>query len=276
MKTFITGANGVCGSSLIDLNCEKIFFDKKPRGKKFEKEFFVRGDIENLDLVKKYLTECKVLIHMAGADYYPDFESNSNFSNNDYINENITKLEKLFYLAVEVGIEKIVFASSHRVMGMYEKDFGENLFDKNKKNLISHEYAPRPDSFYAVSKLFGENLGQYLSEKENISFQALRIGSVRSEFENHPYAYAEKGVVQGLWKRGSEEYNFQHNRLRGLWMSRRDFTHLVDSIINIDIQGHNIFYGVSNNSRRWFDISNAIEKVKYKPSDNSEEFIFNS
>ena len=89
---------------------------------------------------------------------------------------------------------------------------------------------------------------------------------------DHPYAYAEYGVNQKKWKRNSPEYNLQVKRLKSLWQSRRDFSRMVDLCINNSTVDFDIFYGISNNTRAWFDISNAKNKIGYQPKDNAENF----
>jgi len=45
-----------------------------------------------------------------------------------------------------------------------------------QQRLLTLDDPPYPDSLYAVSKLFGENLGRYLVTTANIQFVGLRIG----------------------------------------------------------------------------------------------------
>ena len=124
-----------------------------------------------------------------------------------------------------------------------------------------------------TAKLFGENLGRLLVDEGKCSFLVIRICSVRSKYEDHPFAYAEQGVKQNLWLRNGIKYMQQLNRLKGLWHSRRDFLNMTGLLLNTEIMGFDIFYGVSDNTRRWFDIQNAVKKIGYKSKDNAEKFI---
>jgi NAD+ dependent glucose-6-phosphate dehydrogenase len=223
--------------------------------------------------LEKHLKGCDVLIHLAAADYYPDFNMGPQFEWEDYQKYNIQYVKILFDKAVKLGVNKIIYASTHRVMGMYEKEYAPRIYEKDHKILIDHLAEPRPDSFYAITKLFGENLGRLLVDEGKCSFLVIRICSVRSKYEDHPFAYAEQGVKQNLWLRNSIKYNQQLNRLRGLWQSRRDFLNMTDLLLNIEEIGFNIFYGVSDNTRRWFDVSHAVERIGYKSKDNSEIYI---
>ena len=271
---FITGASGTCGTTLLDLPYEKILFDQEKSIHIEENMDFVKGKIEDINLVKKKMKDCDVLVHLAAADYYPDFQMGDGLGSWDsYLKNNIIDLKSLFDLSIEMGIKKIIFSSTHRVMGMYEKDNSPEIYSKNGKIIIDHTHPVRPDSIYAVSKLFGENYGRLLADEGKIKFITLRICSVREESMDHPYAYAEYGVNQKKWKRDSPEYNIQVNRLKSLWQSRRDFRQMVDLCINNTTVEFDIFYGISNNSRKWFDISNAKLKIGYNPKDNAENYI---
>ena len=47
---------------------------------------------------------------------------------------------------------------------------------------------------------------------------------------------------------------------------------MVDLCIKNNNINYDIFYGISDNTRSWFDISNAKNKIGYKPRDNAENF----
>jgi NAD+ dependent glucose-6-phosphate dehydrogenase len=274
MKVFITGGAGVCGTALSKLPYEKIFFDKVKRPNSLKKEFYLQGDLNRHASLKKYLKGCDTLIHLAASDYYPDFNMGPKFAWSDYQKNNIESVKVLFDTAIKLGVSRIIFASSHRVMGMYESENAPTIYQKNHNIMIDHLAPPRPDSLYAVTKLFGENFGRLLVEESKCTFQVMRICSVRSRNEDHPFAYAEKGVKQKLWTKKSLKYQQQHNRLRGLWQSRRDFFNMTKLLLQKDLTGFDIFYGVSDNTRRWFDIKHAEEVLGYVSLDNSEKIIY--
>jgi hypothetical protein len=61
-------------------------------------------------------------------------------------------------------------------------------------------------------------------------------------------------------------------RVRATWQSRRDFAHTVDRCLWTSDAGFEVFYGVSDNDRRWFDIDHARDVIGYDPRDNGEEW----
>ena len=56
-------------------------------------------------------------------------------------------------------------------------------------------------------------------------------------------------------------------------LTHRDLVHLVDSCIQApDEIEFGIFYGVSNNTWRFWDISNSEKLIGYQPQDNAEQW----
>ncbi|MBI3970448.1 MAG: NAD-dependent epimerase/dehydratase family protein [Chloroflexi bacterium] len=130
---------------------------------------------------------------------------------------------------------KIVFASSNHATGCYEK---EGLHTKP-------DMPVRPDSYYGVSKCLGEALGRYYVDAHGMSVICLRIGSFQP---------APRGVRQPA-----------------TWISYRDTAQLVRRSIETDLP-FGIFYGISGNTRAYWDTSNARELLGYQPEDNAEAF----
>lgn len=272
MKVLITGSGGACGSALTALPYDNIFFDLNEMSVVPAGAAFVQGDFHDADLLRNSMEGCRVLVHLAASDYYPDFKMGHGDSWDGYLKNNIIGVKNVFDAAVECGLEKIIFASTHRVMGMYEQQYAPSVYEPGHNIMIDHLAPVRPDSDYAVSKVFGESLGRLLVDEGKVKFIALRICSVRNADADHPYAYAEYGIQQKSWTRNSSRYQQQVSRLKGLWQSRRDFLQMVDLCIQCNNLDYDIFYGLSDNSRRWFDIEHAKKVLGYKPKDNAEKF----
>jgi len=265
MKIFISGACGNCGTALVDLPYKTIFFDSRDRVESLNGKNFVKGNLSDKNLLRKKMNGCKALIHLAAS-------SDPQSPWDDVLSNNIEGTYNIFYTALEVGISKIIFASSNHVVGMYEIENAPQIYEIGHSIMLDKNVAPRPDSYYGVSKLFGEQLGRYLAENNDLIFLSLRIGSVRSEQEDHPYAYAEAGVKDGLWEADSPQYRLQKKRLKAIWQSRRDFANMIQLCLQFTGSKHDIFYSVSNNERRWMDIDHARNALGYVPMDNSEDW----
>lgn len=132
------------------------------------------------------------------------------------------------------GIRRVVFASTNHVTGFYRRD-----------QRIGPLSPSRVDSRYAVSKAFGENLGSLYADKYGIRVMAIRIGRCLER----PY----------------------NERLLSTWISPRDMVQLVQIGLEAANLRFAIVYGVSNNTRGWWDNSAAAE-LGYRPQDDSEVF----
>jgi nucleoside-diphosphate-sugar epimerase len=137
--------------------------------------------------------------------------------------------------------------------------------------MLTQDANVRPDSFYGVSKAFGENLGRFYAENGGPKFYAIRIGAL--VHEDHPYAHAERGVISGKWERDSPQYNLMVKRLKSLWISKRDFVQLINLCLQYNAPNYDSFYAVSNNPRRWLDIEYPRKRLGYEPQDNAEEWL---
>ena len=129
-------------------------------------------------------------------------------------------------------MKRIIFPTSNHATGFYRRN-----------QTIDHRVYPKPDSRYGVSKVFGEALGSLYADKYGLQFLMIRIGNVNP-------APIDK-------------------RRLAIWVSPRDIAQLVTiGIEHPDIR-FEIVYGVSANTRSWYDNANAI-RLGYKPQDNAE------
>ncbi|HLI50803.1 MAG TPA: NAD(P)-dependent oxidoreductase [Thermomicrobiaceae bacterium] len=149
---------------------------------------------------------------------------------------NIIGTYNVFETARRAGASKIVFASTNHVMGMYDRDHAWPVYA---------DQAVRPDSLYGVSKAFGESLARHYVDRYGMSIICLRIGW----FLPRPHDEI------GLW----------------MWLSPRDCAQIVWRSIESELP-FGIFYAISNNSRRHWDITDAMERLGYRPEDDAERY----
>ena len=266
MKILITGASGICGSALIPLTGDKVLFDLKKPNYDIKENKFVKGDLNDIKMLEKSMKNCNVVIHCGGA-------SNPDSSWKSVLKNNIMATQTLLEVATKLNIPKILFLSSNRVFEMYEIENAPMIYEPDFNLLLQKSSIVRPASHYGISKACCEIMGRSFSERCDIKFYVIRLGSVRCKEEDHPYAYAESGVKKGLWKRGSKQYLLQEKRLKSLWMSRRDFLQMVELCIEYEDGQFEILFGVSDNPRNWFDMEHTKKLLRYKPKDNAERFI---
>jgi hypothetical protein len=56
------------------------------------------------------------------------------------------------------------------------------------------------------------------------------------------------------------------------WLSHRDLSQLVDRCLSVQGVRFEIFYGVSGNTWRFWDIEHAARVLGYVPQDNAETY----
>ena len=170
---------------------------------------------------------------------------------------NIDAVLNVFEAAARAGVKRLIFASSNHVMGGYQD--GEPI-------PITASLPPKPglryfadgaDRFsgaYGATKLFGERLGQHYTMTRGLEVIAVRIGWVWRG-TNEP---SELPPERGEW-------------FRKMWLSDRDFLHLMDCCLTAEPrEPFVIVNGMSNNSGMRWDLADTEEAIGYLPQDNVE------
>jgi nucleoside-diphosphate-sugar epimerase len=151
------------------------------------------------------------------------------------LQNNLIGTRNVFEGARLAGVRKVVFASSNHATGYYEK---EGVY-------TTPEMPVRPDSYYGVSKAYGEALGRFFVDEYGMSVVCLRIGS----FQPRP----------------------RNARMLSTWLSERDAAQLVWRAIEADVP-FAVVYGISNNTRAYWDLGSARELLGYAPEDDAESY----
>jgi nucleoside-diphosphate-sugar epimerase len=155
------------------------------------------------------------------------------------------------------GVERVIFASSNHATGLYEKDFPySQIVEGNYEGLkagsyklLSVEEPVRPDGPYGISKAFGEAAARYFSEEKGVPVICLRIGTV------------------------NQESTPQDKRQFSTLLTHSDLLRLVRCCIEAPRSlNFGVYYGVSNNTWRFWDIANSFRDIGYDPRDNAEDW----
>ncbi len=132
------------------------------------------------------------------------------------------------------GGRRVVLASTNRTTGFYP---------------VATEVDPampvRPDSFYAVSKVAVEALGRLYADKFGLEVVNVRIGS----YEEQP----------------------RNARHLSTWLSPGDCVAAFVAAMGAPGVRHATFYGVSNNTRRFWSLD-AGAALGFRPVDDAEVF----
>ena len=231
MKTILmTGAAGRVGTFLRRELRGKYTFclsDLTEVGDLAANETSVPADLTDFEAVCQVVEGVDGVIHLGGFSVEGSWQA--------IRDANIVGTYNLYQAVREVGVKRIVFASSNHTVGFYARS--QN---------IDHTVYPKPDSRYGVSKVFGESLASLYADKYSVESMCIRIGNV-----------AEKPV--------------DYRRL-AIWISPRDLAQLTEiGLEHPDIR-FEIVYGMSDNApHAWWDNRNAYRFV-YVPKDHSEDF----
>ncbi|MHB9862673.1 NAD-dependent epimerase/dehydratase family protein [Streptomyces sp. YIM S03343] len=227
----LTGAAGGLGTRMRDLlpahGHTLRLFDMRPIEGEAEA---ITADLADRAAVREAVRGVDAIVHLAGISLEAPFEK--------ILKANIEGTYHLYEAAREEGVPRIVFASSNHAVGYTPRPRGDDP-------LIPVDTPRRPDTFYGLSKSFGEDLAQLYWDRHGLETVSVRIGS----------CFAEPTSV----------------RMLSVWMSPADAARLFHAALTAERVGHTVVYGSSANTRLWWDLSSA-RALGYEPEDDSEPY----
>jgi uronate dehydrogenase len=132
------------------------------------------------------------------------------------------------------GVGRIVYASSNHAVGFTPR-----------AALATADTRARPDTFYGLGKVAGEGLCSLYHDRHRIEVACLRIGS----FRDRPTT----------------------RRHLSTWLSHGDAVRLVDACLRVRPLGYAVVYGISANTRAWWDLAPG-RAIGYEPVDDAERW----
>ncbi len=189
-------------------------------------EEFVAADLTDPAAMDRAVAGMQGIIHLGGLSVERSWD--------EILQANIIGTYNLFEAARKGGVERIVFASTNHVTGFYRRH-----------RRLGTAAIPRPDSRYAVSKVFGEALGALYADKFGLRVLAIRIGNVN-------------------------DAPVDERRL-SIWIKPEDLVQLIR--IGLEHPGlrFEVVYGASANVRGWWDNEMAY-RLGYRPAGESERW----
>jgi uronate dehydrogenase len=229
-RLLLTGAAGGLGQVLrqsLKPHTQTLrLSDIKPLGNAQAGEECVPCDLADKAAMQALLSGVDAVVHMGGVSTEAAFEP--------VLEANIKGLFHLYEGARVHGVRRVVFASSNHAIGFHKQ--GE---------VIDSDCLKRPDSYYGLSKSYGEDLSRFYFDRYGIESVCLRIGSCFPEPIDR--------------------------RMLITWLSYRDLAELVRCALIAPKVDHTIVYGVSNNRDKWWDNSKAAH-LGFVPLDNTEPY----
>jgi NAD+ dependent glucose-6-phosphate dehydrogenase len=232
-RILVTGATGNIGLLLVDRLAGDYEIVQHGRTPKTEEqeEVLRRVDLTDEDAVVELMEGIDTVVHLAG-EASPDAEWDS------VLQSNIVGYRNVLEAARRTGVRRVVFASSNHAMGMY---------DRHEEWPVYPHHLPRPDSLYGVSKVFGETLGRFYHDEHGLDVISLRIG----------------------WSSG-DPMLADEEILHAMWLSEDDTEQVFRRAIEAEVR-YGVYYAVSDNPNRRWDMTNTMLELGYRPRDSWDE-----
>jgi uronate dehydrogenase len=136
--------------------------------------------------------------------------------------------------AVAHRVPRVVYASSNHAVGFTPRT-----------SMLAVDARARPDSFYGFGKAACEALCSLYHDRHGLTVACLRIGS----FRDRPTT----------------------RRHLSTWLSPGDTIRLVEACLRSPDLDYAIVYGISANTRAWWDLESA-RSLGYQPHDDAEDW----
>jgi len=185
-------------------------------------------DIASADALDEVMPGVDAVVHLAGQPVEAPWPV--------IRRANLDGTYEVFEAARRHDVSRVVYASSNHAVG-----FTPVAPDAE----LPADLAPRPDTLYGVSKVFGEALGRYYADRYGLRVACLRIGT----FAPRP----------------------PDRRALADWLSPGDCARLVDACLRSPQLDYAVVWGVSANARRGWSLDEALA-LGYRPEDDAEAY----
>lgn len=230
----LTGASGNLGRMLaaelsarghsLVLTDIKPFPDPLPEGARF-----TTVDLGDGLAMMRIAEGCQAILHFGGVSVDRPFE--------EVLDPNIRGLYHVYEAARREGA-RVLFASSNHSIGFHERPSGNAA-------KLDADCAFRPDSFYGLSKAYGELMGRLYWDKHGVENLNVRIGSCFPE------------PVDA--------------RMLSTWLSFADLARLCADFIAAPKVGHAVIWGASDNPATYWGADHR-DRIGWQPQDSAEAF----
>lgn len=190
----------------------------------------VRAELADAEALRAAMRGADAVVHLAARPGEGDFPQ--------ILDDNVMGTYHVYEAARAEGVRRVVAASSNHAVGFVPVPAAD-------APRVPVDVAHRPDTYYGLSKCFGEDLAQLYWDRLGIETVSLRIGA----------CFPEPRSLRDLT----------------IWLSPGDCARLVDAALTAPGVGHTVVYGCSANTRGVFDLS-AGEAIGFRPVDDSEAY----
>ena len=225
-RILITGAAGAVGSVVMRGLGDRFIlrgFDRQPMP---EFDDAVVADLGDTDALAEAVRDVDAVIHLAG-------EPTGAAAWADVLESNIVGTYNVLQKAHEAGVRRVAYASRAGLLGPYPENVTRTA-----------DLPVRPESYYSVSKAFGENLGYMYATRFGMEVVCVRIGNLKADRPepSHPHHLGHEDCVRV----------FEH---AVTWPGVR----------------FEIVFGVSGSSQELYDLEHGRKAIGYYPEQGFPE-----
>lgn len=154
----------------------------------------------------------------------------------DSLTSHVVTTAALLDACVAHGVTRFVYAGSNHAVGRTPRA---------EAPTVGIDVRPRPDTFYGVGKVAAEAVMSLYADRYALDALSCRIGSFLPRPE----------TVRNL----------------ATWLSHDDCVRMVEACLTAPAPGYAVLYGISANTRAWWDLAPG-RALGYEPLDDAEEF----
>jgi len=249
-KVLITGASGLIGGLVVKHLGDKYEFSGLSR-RKVEGIPHRQADVADAAAIRPAFDGIHTVLHLAAAN-----QPHQVFNWDETMRGTVQGTINVYEAAREAGVQRIVHLSSGCAQLAYEWDnslpYGMLATGPDDKlpatwPMVELDWPVRPDSPYAIGKLFGEHLGRYYADKHGISTLVIRLGGVfaddKPELRRHYCGY----------------------------LSQADCLQVIDKCLSAPMElKFDIFNAISENKYKWRSTEHTKEVLGWAPTGSAE------
>ena len=187
---------------------------------------FTKLDLNDGVQLLKLAEGCGTILHFGGVSTDKPFE--------EVMGPNLAGLYYI-YEAARREKARVVFASSNHSVGFHDRT-----------TTLDADCDFRPDSFYGLSKAYGELMGRLYWDKHGVENVNVRIGSSFPE------------PVDA--------------RMLASWLSYADLIRMMERCVLADAVGHSVIWGTSKNARMTWWARDHRARLGWAPQDSADPF----
>lgn len=251
-KVLITGASGLIGGLAIRHLGDKYSFSGLSR-RPMTGIPYLAADITDAKAIVPAFSGIHTVLHLAAANGPDEWQAWA-----PTMAVTVQGTLNVYEAAREAGVQRVVLFSSGCCQLAYEWDprlpYGKLANGPDDEipetwPMVDLDWPVRPDSPYAVGKLFGENLARYYADKHGLSTIVIRLGAVLKD---------DRPLVRRHYPG---------------YLAQADCVQLIDKCLSApESLKYEVLNAISENKYRWRSTQRTKDVLGWRPTGRADEF----